>query len=72
METLEMVNKREKVSAIGKPYIVKKCARCRQKILVDPAHPEDDLCESCNPKTAREYWTAKQLRNDKNQRSFNF
>jgi hypothetical protein len=58
---------------IGKNFIVKRCARCRQLVLDDPAHPVPGLlCEACNPKTAGGYWTQKQLRADKAQRTLNF
>ncbi|MGD0340338.1 MAG: hypothetical protein ABSA76_01335 [Bacteroidales bacterium] len=63
----------KKPSAIGKNFIVKRYARCRQLVLDDPAHPVPGLlCEACNPKTAGEYWTTKQLRPDKAQGTFKF
>ena len=58
---------------IGKNFIVKRCARCRQLVLDDPAHPFNGLlCEACNPRTAREYWTPAQLRADKDQGTLKF
>jgi len=63
----------KKPQAIGKNFIVKRCARCRQLVLDNPAHPVNGLLrEACNPKTAGEYWTTKQLRSTKAQRTFNF
>ena len=63
----------QKPKTIGKNFVVKRCARCRQLVLDDPAHPVSGLlCEACNPKTARDYWTPAQLRASKDQGSFNF
>lgn len=57
----------------GKNFIVKRCARCRQLVLDDPAHPVNGLlCEAYNPRTAREYWTPAQLRADKDQGTLKF
>jgi formylmethanofuran dehydrogenase subunit E len=58
---------------IGKNFIVKRCARCRQLVLDDPAHPVNGLlCEVCNPKTAQKYENFLKMPMHKAQRTFNF
>ena len=57
-----MINAQEDQGHTGKrkPFIVRRCARCRQLILVDPAKYKtgsifDRVCEACNPSTANKY-----------------
>jgi hypothetical protein len=68
-----MIDMPVKTPAIGKNFVVKRCARCRQLVLDDPAHPVSGLlCEACNPKTAGQFWKSSQLRASKDQGTFNF
>jgi hypothetical protein len=46
------------ISAIGKNFVVSRCARCSQLMLIDPAYEDQDkgkTCEVCNTDTADKY-----------------
>jgi NAD-dependent SIR2 family protein deacetylase len=44
--------KKQVISFMGKDFVVSRCARCSQMILIDPVYEDQDkgkTCEACNP-----------------------